>query len=151
MRLAPMTLPLLLGLCACAQRDPPAGAPAQDQDASRPAPVADAPPAAPPPAATPAAQEIPARFRGHYAADAAACARQGEESELHIEARRVAFHESAGEVVAARPDGDAIAIDLRMSSEGETWQRTYGFRLEADDTALVDAEGGMRRIRCPAG
>jgi hypothetical protein len=157
MRLLPMTLPLLLCLCACADRDTPAAPLPQASPATPPAPpAAPQTPASPAPAPTsPAApvsqQDVPSRFRGRYAGDAAACAQPVQETALDIQARRIEFHEGAGDVIAVRSDGDEIAIDAGMTGEGETWQRTYRFRLEADDNALVDAESGLRRVRCPAG
>lgn len=151
MRLVPMSL-LLLGLCACADSAPPAAEPTDatppaatpgPQPANPPAPARETPPAA--------QQDVPARFRGRYAGDATACTQPGHETALTLQARRIEFHESAGDVVAARADGDEIAIDASLSGEGDTWQRTYRFRLESDDTALRDAEGGLRRVRCEAG
>lgn len=153
MRLVPMTL-LLLGLCACADR---ATSPAASTEATQPASASGPqPPASPTPAPTqetpPAArQDVPARFRGRYAGDASACSQPGHETALTLQARRIEFHESAGDVMAARAEGDDLAIDASLGGEGETWQRTYRFRLESDDTALVDADGGLRRVRCPAG
>lgn len=150
MRVAPLTLLLLTGVCACADRATPDGpstqAPARHQDASpSPAPVAK-------PGASPAmTQDIPVRFRGRYAADARSCRQTGAESALELQARRIEFHESSGEVLAVKVGGSEIAIDARMQGEGETSRRSYRYRLEAGDNTLVDADGGLRRVRCRAG
>lgn len=159
MRFTALTLPLLLGLAACAD---PATAPAQtpEQPAEAPAPTAEQPAPTPQPAtpASPASEpsaadggsQIPARFQGRYASTAAACAQQGDESQLQLLAQRVVFHESSGSVTAVQTNGDAIAITAQLTGEGETWERTSRFRLEEGDSALADVEHGMRRVRCHA-
>lgn len=162
MRIVRLTLPLLLCLGACAD---PAATPAARSDASGTDSSAPAPESAPP-APTPtspaepstpapadnaeAATEVPARFQGRYASDAAACGRPGDESHLQIQDRQIVFHESSGAVSGAQVDGDQIAITAQMTGEGETWERTSRFRLDGEDV-LVDSEHGMRRVRCTGG
>lgn len=161
MRLASLTLPLLLCLAACSDpaTQPAAPPPAEDgnateQPAAPEAPETEAPPETPEPTPSPEpgpTAEVPARFQGSYAGDAAACTRQGDESHLQLQAKNIAFHESSGEVTAVEVDGDAIAITAQLSGEGETWERVSRFRLQDSDNVLVDSEHGMRRVRCPAG
>lgn len=156
MRHSRTALPLLLLLVAGCNADQASPAPEIATDAPAPQTESPSQPASPPPQTQPppppeAGASVPEAFRGRYATDAAACARTGDESRLSIEADRIAFHESSGAVVAASGDGEELAITAKLSGEGETWERTYRFRLEDDGRALVDAEGGMRRVRCDAG
>lgn len=140
----------------------PAGA---SVDASAPAtrdatppPAADGAQPAPPvatsaaDAAAPASFDgatIPARFHGVYASRGA-CDR-ADESRLAITADAIRFHESLGRVLRARGEGDALEARLAMQGEGEAWERDVRFRLEQDGARLVDADGGMVRLRCPRG
>jgi hypothetical protein len=162
MRIARLTLPLLLCLAACADPAATPAAPEPDtpgdassapapEDTPAPEPAAPTEPATPAPASNTAdATAVPARFQGRYASDAAACGRPGDESHLQIQDRQIVFQESSGAVSGAQVDGDQIAITAQMTGEGETWERTSRFRLDGEDV-LVDSEHGMRRVRCTGG
>lgn len=114
---------------------PPAVEPAGDADAGTPSP--DGMPAT-----------VPERFRGTWAADADACASPGDESHLAIRADEIAFHESSGPVTAVDVDGDRLAVAVRLTGEGETWEATHSFELSAGGQVLLASEGGMARQRC---
>jgi hypothetical protein len=136
----------LLGLAAC-------GRPATDPASPPTEPVATspAPAPAPAPAPVPAANEAPEAFRGEWNADLAACGGGGNDTRLVIDADRMQFYEGRGEIVAVKLAGPGEAVfALRLSSEGETADVTYRFRLSADGATLTDVEnGGLARRRCP--
>lgn len=115
----------------------PAPAPAPSGTTPEPAPVDTAP-----------AASVPARFQGDYAADATACTSPGHESELSIEASRIAFHESSGGITAVDTRGNDIEITAQVTGEGETRDVTYSFSLSEDDQTLTDTVNGMARQRC---
>ena len=125
-----------------------APSPTVAQDAS----VAMHPAPAPAVDDTPAANDttVPIRFRGDWAADAAACASLGHESQLRIDADRIAFHESSGEILSVAGDDSALTIVARLTGEGETREATYRFRLSGDGHMLTDigSGAGMVRQRC---
>lgn len=145
---------LCMGLCAC-QPPPSASAPAASSvtapgDASDPTHVPRAAPAPAVPDAPAAGPAIPPAFVGRYAASAAACAEAIDDSRLEVAADTLRFHESSGEVAAVDATGDELRVSLRMRGEGEAWTRDYRFRREADG-ALLDTDGGLRRVRCAGG
>lgn len=154
----PTCLPALaIALLACAcSRTPAPEAPVARGD-SAPARAQTPPPAAAPsPAPAPApvdtppgATTIPDRFRGTWAADAAACNAPGHESHLRVSADGVAFHESRGTLRSAREDGDTLVAVLMLTGEGNSWESTRRFTLSSDGTRLHDADSGMTRVRCP--
>ena len=130
-------LPLLIALTACSQAEQPA----TDR--------------APPPAAVAVEvvgdqTAIPARFRGEWNADLAACGTDRSDSRLRLGARDVRFYESAGTVKAVeQPSPDRLQVTLALTGEGETWTTSRDFRLSPDGATLTDAEGGLVRRRCP--
>ena len=148
-----LALPMLLAAGCDAGREsdvadvPDAAEAADAADAADDAMPAAGPVAAPP-AAGPDAAVVPDRFRGRYAADAAACASAGHATRLEIAGDRVRFHESSGPVTAVRVAGDAVTITADLTGEGVTREATYTFELSADGQALADAAGGMERVRC---
>jgi hypothetical protein len=121
-------------------------------DATSGEPSGDVPTPAPPAADAPAAAAfdgttIPARFHGVYAAEGG-CANAGDESRLVILGDTVRFHESRGPVRRAHGSGDTLQVSVELSGEGQTRTTGYRFRREDDGRRLVDAEGGMVRMRC---
>ena len=92
---------------------------------------------------------VPAAFLGEWAADAAACARPGDESRLRIDADRIAFHESSGAIVSVAGDAADLTLVAQLTGEGETREATYRFRLSDGDTLTDTSSGtGMVRQRC---
>lgn len=93
---------------------------------------------------------VPVRFRGEWAADAAACTSPGHESQLRIDADRIAFHESSGTIRSVANDDAILTIVALLTGEGETREATYRFRLSADGNTLTDTGSGtgMVRRRC---
>lgn len=166
-----LLLPLMLA--ACSQQPPVAAndeapamtdAPAVEQDAIEDAPIASAtavakdatPPAAsneamPPfaevPNAHPTAPEpapIPARFRGTYARDAAACADLKDPSRLTVSGRTVRM---PGKVIFGdrfeTPDANSVAVSGKI----EGTDTPANTRLTLDGTVLRQA-GAADRVRC---
>lgn len=138
----------LLSLAACgrpaAEAPPPAAAAA----------TSPAPPPAPAPVASPspAADAAPEAFRGEWSADLAACGGDGDDTRQVIDARRMQFYEGRGEIVAVKPAGPGETVfEMRLSSEGETADVIYRFRLSPDGGTLTDVgNGGLARRRCPS-
>jgi len=123
-------------------------------DTSTPPPQASEP-ATPPPTDTPPSPpspddstNVPARFQGNWASDAAACAMAGHESRLSIGADRIQFHESTGAITSVASGGNDVTITAQLTGEGETREATYRFRLSDDGNMLTDVGGGMVRHRC---
>jgi hypothetical protein len=107
-------------------------------------------PTPPPDAAAPAEYDganIPARFHGVYAAEGR-CGSVGDETRLAVTGDRVSFHESTGRVTRARGVGDSLDVTLELTGEGQTRIADYRFRREEGGRHLVDAAGGMTRVRC---
>ncbi|WP_133001006.1 hypothetical protein [Luteimonas arsenica] len=149
MRIPATLLTLLLAAgCAPGTGDTAGNAADGDVAAAQPTaePTADTDAGIPPADGLPGT--VPERFRGTWAADAAACASPGHESHLAIRADEIAFHESSGPVTAVDTEGNLLAVTIRLTGEGETWEATHGFELSADGQALVASEGGMARQRC---
>lgn len=144
------TLALATLLCGCNAPDDaeaPARAAVDDATIGTPAPsdprnASDQPPVAPEDDA-----EVPERYRGDWAADAAACERPGEVSRLHIDDDGIRFHESEGPIVSAEERDGTLAITARLTGEGETREASYAFTLSPDGNTLTDA-GGYARQRC---
>lgn len=149
---------LLVGLTACnpdradAPRDvpnpslpkvEPAASTTQPRPDTSPAPptVRDAPPAEP-------QTRVPAAYLGEWQRTGTSCASR-DETRLRMEARRVTFHESSGDVLAAAQDGDRLTLTLRMTGEGETRDATYRFGLSNDRRWLTDLDSDLVRERCP--
>lgn len=91
--------------------------------------------------------DVPERYRGDWAADAAACERRGDVSRLHIGDDDIRFHESSGPIVNFTEDGSTLTLTARLTGEGETREATYAFTLSADGNTLADANG-YARVRC---
>ncbi len=146
----PATLITLLLAAGCAPGTGDTAGNAADGDATvaqpTEAPIADTGAGTPPADGLPGT--VPERFRGTWAGDAAACASPGDESHLAIRANEVAFHESSGPVTAVDTEGNLLAVTIRLTGEGETWEATHGFELSADGQTLLASEGGMARQRC---
>lgn len=91
--------------------------------------------------------DVPERYRGDWAADAAACERRGDVSRLHIGDDDIRFHESSGPILNFTEDGRTLTLTARLTGEGETREATYAFTLSADGNTLADANG-YARVRC---
>lgn len=91
--------------------------------------------------------DVPERYRGDWAADAAACERRGDVSRLHIDDDDIRFHESSGPILNFTEDGRTLTLTARLTGEGETREATYAFTLSADGNTLADANG-YARVRC---
>lgn len=150
MRIPMIALAALLATACAAPDDGTADtAPAASTPAPAPAPSPEplpGPDPAPDPG-IPASTTLPVEFHGTWAATAEACS--GDVTHLVVEASRIEFYESVGEVLAVRQGSeDGIEVDLRLSGEGDTWEETYGFRLSDDGQALTDTGSGLVRVRC---
>lgn len=147
MRPVPFILPLVLA--ACSQEAAPTIANDAAERPMAPGPEAPLPVPGLSPSATPAAETdmIPAAFRGEWNRVAADCGTSRNDSRLRIDAKRIRFHESSGDVLAVRGEGAAIAVRARYSGEGETWEDERRFTLSADGKML--SADGMDRVRCP--
>lgn len=139
-------LALLLVLAACSEE--PAAPPAANESVERPtAPGPEAPlptPKAPSPAVD--ASTIPAAFRGEWNRTTADCGTGNNDSRLRIEAKRLRFYESSGDVVAVHGEGRTITVRARYSGEGETWEDARSFTLSQDGNTL--SADGIERARC---
>ena len=91
--------------------------------------------------------EVPARYRGEWAATAEACDRQGEVSQLVIGDDSIRFHESEGPVVSLVERGNELTLLARLTGEGETRDASYTYHLSADGNTLTDLNGFARQ-RC---
>ena len=91
---------------------------------------------------------IPARFRGEWNTDTAACGSGSNDSRLVIAADTIRFYESSGPVQSASADDNELTVVVRLTGEGETRDATYRFRLSADGRTLTDADSGLARQRC---
>lgn len=113
-----------------------------------PPPSTDGTTGAPPPHDTDAT--VPVAFQGDWAADAAACASAGDESQLSIGSDHIRFHESSGTITSVASGTTDITIVALLTGEGETREATYRFGLSGDGTTLTDLGSGtgMVRQRC---
>lgn len=151
MRIPTIALAALL-TAGCAAPDdgtPAADTPAASTPAPAPAPSPGSLPGTEPApdSGTPASTTIPAAFQGTWAASAEACS--GDVTHLVVQASRIEFYESVGEVLTVRTvAGDGIEVNLRLSGEGDTWEETYGFRVSDDGQTLTDTGSGLVRVRC---
>lgn len=141
-----LVLPLILA--ACSEEPAP---PTANEGVERPtAPGPEAPlptPAASPPAGPAAdARTIPARFRGEWNRVPADCGTGNNDSRLRIEAKRLRFHESSGDVLAVHGEGRTITVRARYTGEGETWEDARSFTLSEDGRTL--SADGIERTRC---
>lgn len=92
--------------------------------------------------------EVPERFRGDWAASAAACDRPGEFSRLHVGDDAIRFYESEGPIVSVAGSGNTATIQARLTGEGETWVASYTFTVSGDGNTLTDSTNGITRVRC---
>jgi hypothetical protein len=144
---------LILAICAiagCNAPRPPADAAADTPPAAVDADLPAANPAPAPEADdTPATDgnTVPVAFQGEWATDAAACTSPGHESQLRIDADRIAFHESSGAIQSVASDGASLTIVAQLTGEGETREATYRFRLSDDGNMLTDAGSGVGMVR----
>lgn len=147
---------LLLAACGGGQEDRAAEAPVSEEKAADRAPAVVAMP--PNEAASAADQTNPAAIRGRWAIDAADCAkRPGTDlTVLTIDAAKLRFHESDGELAKVRDVGLRwIVADYSFSGEGMEWDRQMRLEVSDDGKALVrhDMDEGaaappMRYMRC---
>lgn len=127
--------------------------PAPIADAPAPAPEAPAPtpeptPPAPPP---PPEVELPDRFQGEWNQVLADCGTGNNESRLRVDRDSVTFYEAGGPVVQATEEGNDLQLTVQLSGEGVTVEKRYAWRLAEDGQSLIDLNGGLVRLRCPAG
>ncbi len=145
MRLLCLSLPIILAACSQDAVPPPVN------EAERPvAPGPEAPLPIPSlsPSATAKSDVVPEAFRGEWNRVAADCGTGRNDSRLRIEAKRVRFHESEGEVLGVKKEeGRTIAVRARYSGEGEQWEDERRFSLSPDGRKL--SANGMERARCP--
>lgn len=94
---------------------------------------------------------IPARFRGEWNADRAACGTGSSESRLRIGADEIRFYESVGAVSAVNVVSDrVVVVTAEYTGEGETWQDERRLTLSQDGGSLTVSGGGdLVRHRCP--
>lgn len=154
MKLARIALTTLLALgCGCNAERPPASATGNAPPAAstRPSGASQAPSTANQPApATDSNDTIPAPFQGRWAADATACRKPADESQLELQANRAAFFEGSGPIKSVVVDGDVVTLVAELSAEGQTDETTYAFRLSDNGRTLTDISTGpgMVRHRC---
>jgi hypothetical protein len=144
--LAPLAL-----LAACSAEEP-----APEATASEPGAQASTAPSAPPAPTQATLTEVPAAFRGYWDYVDGRCA-VWSDAQLTIEAKRLTFYESTGDVTAVRqPDANTVVLTMAMSGEGDTWTEETTYRLLDGGTVLESnftaADGGepFRRKRCDA-
>lgn len=147
----PLVFAPLALLAACSAEEP-----APEATASEPAAQVSASPSATPAPTGATLTEVPAAFRGYWDYVDGQCA-VWSDAQLTVEAKRLTFYESTGEVTAARqPDADTVVLTMTMSGEGDTWTEETTYRLLDGGTILesnfTQAEGGepFRRKRCDA-
>jgi len=93
---------------------------------------------------------IPAAFLGKWNFVRADCGKPGSEGQLTVEARRVSFYESSGEVTSVSQGArNVITVELAMSSEGDTWTDTLRFQLTDGGRRLTSLSTNTVRYRCP--
>jgi hypothetical protein len=92
---------------------------------------------------------IPEAYRGRWNSRPADCRGDSGEGRLVVEARRMAFYESVGQVIAVTPQKGRISITLMLSGEGQTWQDTRVWKLSPDGETLTDVTHAATRVRCP--
>lgn len=142
----PPLLALPLILAACSQQAAPPAVTNETERPTAPGPAAPLPTPVASPSARPA-ETIPAAFHGEWNRIPGDCGTGNNDSRLRIEARRLRFHESNGEVLAVRETGRSVAVRARYAGEGETWEAERRFTLSADGKTL--SADGMDRTRCP--
>lgn len=140
-----LALPLALAACSESPQAPPANESVERATAPEPAAPLPTPEASPSPAA--GAATIPAAFRGEWNRKPADCGTGGNDSRLRIEAKRLRFYESSGDVLAVQGEGRTITVRARYSGEGQTWEAARSFTLSADGKTL--SADGIERTRCP--
>ena len=89
--------------------------------------------------ARPPLREVPIRFRGHFAPDRKACAKDYTYAptfeNVEVFADRVSFFETGGPVTNVQVDGDAAAITLRETIGDNEVVRAIYLALDGDGTA----------------
>lgn len=154
MTLARLALTTLLALGAGCNADrTPAAATGDAPQAASTTPAGASPSSPAADEAGPAADPndtVPAAFRGRWAADATACGKPADESQLDLQANRAAFFEGSGPIKSVVVDGDVVTLVAELSAEGEIDETTYAFRLSDNGRTLTDISTGpgMVRHRC---
>jgi len=94
-----------------------------------------------------AANHVPTAFTGRWAGSASACAQQGDDMRLQVNADSLVFYESEGRISRVdRLPGDRLRVTANYSGEGETWTRTSTLALSGNgDVLTLD---GTKRVRC---
>jgi len=172
--MTPRPIIAAIGLAACAMLTACTGPTPAPPAASTALPGASSPSAAPGattsasttpsagPSATPPASAtgsmttagaltaIPAAFLGKWNFVRKDCGKPGSEGQLTVEARRVSFYESSGEVTSVSQGArNVITVELAMSSEGDTWTDTLRFQLTDGGRRLTSLSTNTVRYRCP--
>ena len=107
--------------------------------------------------ATPAG-EIPSKYLGVWDYVGSTCA-EGSDMRMDIEARKIQFYESTGNVTGTGEDAGDAVVDLAMSGEGEEWiesmrfslvQTPDGEQLHVSDATKPKVKDEYPRKRCPA-
>ena len=150
-RFAPAALLALV--CACNAERPAASAAADATKVASTTAAGDSQPATVAHQTGPATESdnaIPARFQGRWAADANACRKSADESQLELQADQAAFFEGSGPIKSVVVDGDVVTLVAELTAEGETDETTYAFRLSDNGNTLTDISTGpgMVRHRC---
>lgn len=92
---------------------------------------------------------IPKEWQGVWAANRTDC--ETGESRLGIEADKLTFYESTGQVTGATGQGDQVTIEAEMTGEGEVWKDSFRFVKSVDGQyidMLLDDGAAFRRHRC---
>ncbi len=149
MKFARLALTTLLALgSGCNADHPPTAAPADaPRAASSMPPAAQVTASSPSRLATDPNSTIPVPFQGRWAADASACEKQADESQLELQANRAAFFEGSGPIKSVVVDGDVITLVAELSAEGEIDETTYAFRLSDNGSTLTDISTGPGVVR----
>lgn len=93
-------------------------------------------------------EQIPDPYRGSWNLSPQDCGTESE-GRLEIEADRITFYESRGEVTRLSREGEILTTVLALTGEGTSWTETYRWQLSADGAQLTELGTGSVRRRCP--
>lgn len=98
-------------------------------------------------------ESVPVQFQGEWNSILKQCGTHLNDSRLIISADRIQFYESSGPIKAVVTEGKLeLAVNAKLSGEGENWLSYSQFSLSPDLAKLTDVtnEGSkLVRYRCP--
>ncbi len=150
----PLLATVLLAGCGDDSTTGPAPMPTQSPVEATPTPAPPSPEPSPTPAVTPApansAGTMPAAYRGVWAATTGDCGPAGL-SRLRIEATKLVFYETVGELRGIEPVGaDRYRVTLDFTGEGDSWTDTMELALDGNNRLRREQQGldPIAYIRC---